>query len=87
MKTPRSVHEKTDYQSCVSLPYIGLASHKIERILKEVGNQVYHSSEANCFDLFAHIRIKLMNFRNLVCTVFFVNVVWFTCIGETGRNL
>ena len=61
MKTPRSVHEKTNYQSCVSLPYIGLASHKIERILKEVGVQVYHSSEVNCFDLFAHIRIKINN--------------------------
>ena len=28
-----------------------------------------------------------MNFRNLVCTAFFVNVVWFTSIGETGRSL
>ncbi len=28
-----------------------------------------------------------MNRRNLVCTVFLVNVVWFIYIGETGRNL
>ena len=49
MKTPRSVREKTEYQSSVSLPYIGSASHKIERILKELGTQVYHSSEEKLF--------------------------------------
>ena len=49
MKTPRSVRENTEYQSSVSLPYIGSASHKIERILKEVGTQVYHSSEDKLF--------------------------------------
>ena len=32
--------KKIEYQSYFSLPYIGLASHKIERILKEVGIQV-----------------------------------------------
>ena len=31
------VRKKTEYQSSVSLPYIGFASHKIERILKETG--------------------------------------------------
>ena len=45
MKTRQHVREKTEYQSSVSLPYIGLASHKIERILKEAGIQLYHSSE------------------------------------------
>ena len=40
MKTPRSVGEKTEYQSSFSLPYIGSASHKIERILKEASIQV-----------------------------------------------
>jgi hypothetical protein len=28
-----------------------------------------------------------MNRGNLVFTVFLVNVVWFTCLGDTGRNL
>ena len=36
--------------------------------------------KTNCFDLFAHIRIELLNFRNLVCTAFPVNVVWFTSL-------
>ena len=45
MKTRQHVREKTEYQSSVSLPYIGSASHKIERILKEAGIQLYHSSE------------------------------------------
>ncbi len=35
MKMPRV--QKTKYQSSACLPYIGPASHKIERILKEVG--------------------------------------------------
>ena len=30
MKTPRSVREKTEYQSSVSLPYTGSASHKMK---------------------------------------------------------
>ena len=34
--------------------------------------------KTNCFHLFAHKRIKLLNFRNLVCTAFLANVVWFT---------
>ena len=51
MKTPRSVREKTEYQSSVSIYHIliGSASHKIERILKEVGIKVYHSSEDKLF--------------------------------------
>ena len=32
----------------------------------------------NSFNLFAHISIALPNFRNLVCTIFYVNVVWYT---------
>ncbi len=43
------VQQKTEYQSSVCLPYIGPASHKIERILKEVGVQVYHSSQNKLF--------------------------------------
>ena len=49
MKTRQHVRKKTEYQSSVSLPYIGSASHKIERILKEAGIQVYHSSEDKLF--------------------------------------
>ena len=76
MKTRRHVLEKTEYQCSVSLPYIGSALHKIERILKEAGIQLYHSSENKLFrSLCIHIRIALMNFRNPVCTAFHVNVV------------
>ena len=49
MKTRQQVREKTEYHSSVSLPYIGSASHKIERILKEAGIQLYHSSENKLF--------------------------------------
>ncbi len=35
----------SEYQSSVFLPHVVPASHKIERILKEVGVQVYHSSQ------------------------------------------
>ena len=37
MKTPQSIHQKIEYQSSVCLPYIGPASHKIERILRNEG--------------------------------------------------
>ena len=58
MKMPQRVQQKTEYQSSVCLPYFGPASHKIERILKEVGVQVYTIPvKTNCLDLFAHIRI------------------------------
>jgi hypothetical protein len=50
MKTPQSIHQKIEYQSSVCLPYIGLASHKIERILRnEACIKVYHSSENKLF--------------------------------------
>ena len=49
MKTRQQVREKTEYQSYVSLPYIGSASHKIEKILKEAAIQVHHSSEDKLF--------------------------------------
>ena len=54
--------------------------------LKEVGVHIYIIAKTNCFDLFAHIRTALVNFRNLV-------YVTHPCecglvyIGETGRNL
>jgi hypothetical protein len=34
MKTPQSIQQKIEYQSSVCLLYIGPASHKIERILR-----------------------------------------------------
>ena len=81
MKTRQHVREKTEYQSSVSLPYIGSASHKIERILKEAGIQLYHSSENKLFrSLCTHKDIALMNFRNPVCTAFHVNVVWYILV-------
>ena len=50
MKTPQSIHQKIEYQSSVYLPYIGPASHKIERVLRnEAGIKVYHSSENKLF--------------------------------------
>ena len=49
MKMPQRVQQKTEYQSSVCLQYIGPASHKTERILKEVGVQVYHSSQNKLF--------------------------------------
>ena len=49
MKTRQQVREKTENQSSVSLPYTGAASHKIERILKEAGIHLYHSSENKLF--------------------------------------
>ena len=48
MKTRQHVREKIEYQSSVSLPYIA-ASHKIERILKEAGIQLYYFSENKLF--------------------------------------
>ena len=38
----------------------------------------------NCFDLFVHTSIELINFRNLVCIPCESGFVY---IGETGRNL
>ena len=72
MKTRQHVRKKTEYQSAVSLSYTGSASHKIERILKEGGTQIYHSSE---YKLFRSLCTHIMNFRNPVCTAF--HVMWF----------
>ena len=50
MKTPQSIQQKIEYKSSVCLPYIGPASHKVERILRnEAGIKVYHSSENKLF--------------------------------------
>jgi hypothetical protein len=64
------MQQKIEYQSSVCLPYIGPASHKIERILKnEAGIKVYHSSENKLF--------------RALCTHFFIN---FTVSYYIKRN-
>ena len=79
MKTRQHVREKTEYQPSVSLPCIGSASHKIERISKEAGIQLYHSSGNKFFDLVNEFQ-KLGVYR-IPCECGLVY------IGETGRNL
>ena len=87
VKTRQHVREKTEYQSSVSLPYIGSASHKIERILKEAGIQLYHSSENKLFrSLCTHNKDSVNEFRKpgvyrIPCECGLVY------IGETGQNL
>ena len=86
MKTRQHVREKTEYQSAVSLPYIGSALHKIERILKETGIIVYHSSEDKLFRSLCIHKDSVNEFQkpgayripSECCLVY---------IGETGRNL
>ena len=86
MKTPRSVREKTECQCSVSLPYTGSASHKMERILKEVGIQVYHSSDEKLFRSLCKHKDRVNEFQKpdvyrIPCECGLVY------IGETGRNL
>ena len=86
MKTPRSIREKTEYQFSVSLLYLRSASHKIERILKEVGIQVYHSSEDKLFRSLCTHKDRVNEFQEpgvyrILCECGLVY------IGETGRNL
>ncbi len=86
MKMPQRVQQKTEYQSSVCLPHIGPASHKIERILKEVGVQVYHSSQNKLFR-------SLCTHKDSVDESQKPGVYRIPCecglvyIGETGRNL
>ena len=86
MKTRQQVREKTEYQSSVSLLYIGSASHKIERILKEAGIQLYHSSENKLFRSLCAHRDSVNEFQKpgvyrIPCECGLVY------IGEIGRNL
>ena len=85
MKT-QQVGEKTEYQSSVSLPYIGSASPKIERILKEAGIQLYHSSENKLFRSLCTHKDSVNEFQKpgvyrIPCECGLVY------IGETSRNL
>ena len=85
METRQHVREKTKYQPSVSLPYIGSVSHKIERILKEVGIQLYHSSENKLFRSLCTHKDKVNEFQKssvyrIPCECGLVY------IGETGRN-
>ena len=86
MKTRQHVQEKTKYRSSVSLPYIGSASHKIKRILKEAGIQLYHSSENKLFRSLCTRKHSVNEFQKpgvyrIPCECGLVY------IGETGRNL
>ena len=86
MKTRQHVREKTEYQSSVSLPYIGSASHKIERILTEASIQLYHSSENKLFRSLCTHKDSVNEFQKpgvyrIPCECGLVY------IGETGRNL
>ena len=86
MKAPRPVKQKTEYQSSVCLPYIGSASHKIERILKQAGIQVYHSSGNKLFHALCTHKDSVNEFQKpgvyrIPCECGLVY------IGETGRNL
>ena len=86
MKTRQQVREKTEYQSSVSLPYIGSASHKIERIVKEAGIQLYHSRENKLFRALCTHKDTVNEFQKpgvyrIPCECGLVY------IGETGRNL
>ena len=85
MKTRQHVREKIEYQSSVSLPYIGSASHKIERILREAGIQVYHSSKNKLFRSLCTHKDSVNEFQKpsvyrIPCECGLVY------IGETGRN-
>ena len=66
-------------QSSVSLPYNYWFSFIQNR-------KSFQKLAYNCLDLFAHIRIELTNFRNLVCTAFHVNVVWYIEIINNTRE-
>ena len=87
MKTPQSIHQKIEYQSSVCLPYIGPASHKIERILRnEAGIKVYHSSENKLFRALCTHKDNInesqkLRLYRIPCECGLVY------IGETGRNL
>ena len=86
MKMPQRVQQKTEYQSSVCLPYVGPASHKIERILKEEGVQVYHSSQNKlCRSLCTH---KDSVDESQKPGVYLIpGECGLVYIAETGRNL
>ena len=81
MITQQHVREKPEYQSSVSLPYNASASHKIERILKEAGIKVYHSSDDKLFRSLCTHEFQKPSVYRIQCECRLVY------IGETGRNL
>jgi hypothetical protein len=87
MKTPQSIQQKIEYQSSVCLPYIGPASHKIERILRnKAGIKVYHSSENKLFRALCTRKDSVNESQKpgvyrIPCECGLVY------IGETGRNI
>jgi hypothetical protein len=91
MKTPQSIQQKIEYQSSVCLPYIGPASHKIERILRnEAGIKVYHSSENKLFRALCTHKDNVNESQkpgvyriSCECGLVYIGQIY----GETGRNL
>ena len=80
MKTQQHVREKTEYRSSVILPYIGSASHKIERILKEAGIQLYHSSENKLFRSLCTHKNSVNEYQKPGVYAFHVNVVLYILV-------
>ena len=87
MKMPQRVQQKTEYQSSDCLPYIGPASHKIERILKEVGVQVYHSSQNKLFRSLCTHKDSVDESQKPAGVYRIPCECGLVYIGETGRNL
>ena len=86
MKTRQHLREMTEYQSSVSLPCTGSASHTIERILKEAGIQLCHSGENKLFRSLCTHKDNVTEFQKpgvyrIPCECGLVY------IGETGQNL
>ena len=58
--TDRYLHYNSfHHPSIKNLSYIGSASHKIERILKEAGIQLYHSSENQIVSISLHTYVRI----------------------------
>ena len=89
IKTQQHVREKTENISLLSVYRILVQLHiKSRGFWKKLPFRYTILVKTSCFDLFAHIRIALMNFRNPVCTAFHVSVKCvLVYIGETDRNL
>ncbi len=82
---PRS-DKKQEFSNSVCIPYVGPASHQIERILASSSIKVYHCSSRKIYQLLYSHKDKTDN--NLKPGVYRIPC---TCgkvyIGETGRNL
>ena len=73
-------NNNTDLVKSVCLPYIGPASHRIERILRSNNIKVYHNSNQKIHQiLFSHkLKTRQTRTRSQVSIVSHVNADWFT---------